>query len=272
MSNFVTNVTGGEGNTKTSPPRFRRVCFTLNNYLEEDVVTLSQYFEKIDANYIMGKEVGTECGTKHIQGYVEFKKMVRFTTLKKIDDRIHWEKAIGDREANIKYCSKEGDFKSTFTVDRRTRLLQKYDTVIWKGWQQDVIDIIQSEPDSRTIYWFWEPTGNVGKSFLCKYLDLKYDAIIGEGKSADIFNQVKMWCDANENIDPRVILLDVPRYSLGYINYGAIEKLKNGHIYSGKYEGGKIAFECPHVIVFANSEPDTHFLSEDRWSIIKITK
>ena len=69
---------------------------------------------------------------------------------------------------------------------------------------------------------------------------------------------------------PEIILLDIPRASKDFINYGAIEQLKNGCLYSGKYEGGDCIFPHPHVICFANEEPDKDMMSKDRWDIIKI--
>ena len=37
-----------------------------------------------------------------------------------------------------------------------------------------VVDILKTEPDERTIHWFWEPKGNVGKTTLCKWLVVKH--------------------------------------------------------------------------------------------------
>jgi len=41
-------------------------------------------------------------------------------------------------------------------------------------------------------------------------------------------------------------------------------------MYSGKYEGGVIELLPVHLIVFANFEPNTATMSEDRWNIQKI--
>ena len=37
--------------------------------------------------------------------------------------------------------------------------------------------------------------------------------------------------------------------------------------FSGKYEGGMVCGPNPHVLIFANDEPDTHKMSADRWII-----
>jgi len=39
------------------------------------------------------------------------------------------------------------------------------------------------------------------------------------------------------------------------------------YFYSGKYEGGMICGNCPHVLIFANEPRDTSKLAHDRWVI-----
>jgi len=82
----------------------KRWCFTINNPEPQDEVIDKGLFTYL----IIGKEVG-ENGTPHLQGYVEFKNQKDLTALKKINDRIHWEVAKGNRNQNIIYCTKEGD-------------------------------------------------------------------------------------------------------------------------------------------------------------------
>lgn len=268
MSQVVTDVTGRGGNTKP-PASLRRACFTLNNWTDEEVSHISSYFE--GSLYVIGKEVG-ECGTPHLQGYVEFPKMIRWTTLTKLNPRIHWEKCRGNRDQNVAYCTKDGNFVSTFPKKRKDVLLEKYANVEWRDWQQQILDIIESEPDSRTVNWFWEPTGDFGKSFFSKYLYLKYDPLVVSGKTGDVANQLLKWLEAHEETQafPKLAIMDVPRCSADYINYQIIEKLKDGLLYSGKYEGGICAIDDLHLFVFANVEPDYEKLSMDRWNVVRI--
>ena len=51
------------------------------------------------------------------------------------------------------------------------------------------------------------------------------------------------------------------------MSYSAIESLKDGLLFSGKYEGGVKLFPPPHVVIFANFLPDMTKLSIDRWDI-----
>jgi len=55
------------------------------------------------------------------------------------------------------------------------------------------------------------------------------------------------------------------------MNYGAIEQVKNGLVFSGKYESSMLIFNPPHVVIFANDTPDESMYSNDRWHIHKIT-
>lgn len=100
---------------------------------------------------------------------------------------------------------------------------------------------------------------------------MKYDAIISNGKKDNVFNQINNWIQNHEeDEDPKIIIMDIPRYSNEYINYGMLEEIKNGMIYSGKYEGGICLFDYPHIFVFSNYPPDTDKMSEDRWNIMEI--
>lgn len=261
------------GNTKPSldEKRVRRWTFTLNNYLENDRKELAEHFNKVGAHYIMGYEVGKLNGTNHIQGYVEFKNPIGLSAMKKINGRMNLQHSKGNAKQNIDYCSKESeDILSNFKDMNNVRdtILQKiYSNVIWKKWQQYLIDVCDRGDNDRKVYWFYDITGNTGKSFLAKYLFCKYNCCIGTGKKNDVFNQVLTYIKENE-CDPELIICDIPREDYDFFNYGALEQLKNGLCYSGKYEGGVVLLEkLPIIICFANTTPKMDAFSQDRWVI-----
>lgn len=264
------------GNTKPNANRGKytnRWCFTLNNYSEEEYKNI---MERLNTHkYIIGKEANTSSGTPHLQGYIELKNTrKRLQGMKKLldNERIHLEPAKGNREQNFQYCSKEENYVSNLYPPTKKEIIlkAKFDNIKWKTWQQEIINIIEGPKEERIINWFWEPTGNIGKSFLAKYIYCKYTTIIGDGKKEDVLHQVIKFQEEHEK-EPEVILLDIPRYNHTYINYGLIEKLKDGLAFSGKYEGGIVLLEnTPHIICFANYPPNKEFLSEDRWNIIKL--
>jgi len=103
------------------PPRCRNWCFTLNNYTEEDEVRLTRDSpDNQHAYIIIGKEVG-ECGTPHLQGYVEYDSAYTMKRTKELlgSTRIHLEPRRGTQKQAIDYCKKEGDFFE-FGVKKKT--------------------------------------------------------------------------------------------------------------------------------------------------------
>lgn len=91
--------------------KFRRICFTLNNYNNEEYQSfIDEYNNNNNIQYmIIGKEVG-ENKTPHLQGYIEFKNQMYFNNIKKINNRMHFEASKGNQQQNINYCSKDNDF------------------------------------------------------------------------------------------------------------------------------------------------------------------
>lgn len=83
----------------------RHWCFTLNNYTDDDVRRLSCLHDKMQ--YILfAKEIGTDNGTPHLQGFVTFRSKLRGTAVKCIlSERAHVEVAI-NIAASIQYCKK----------------------------------------------------------------------------------------------------------------------------------------------------------------------
>lgn len=271
-----TKNTGSEGNTIPPPNlniRARRWTLTLNNWVQSDIDTLKQRFTT--GKYVIGKEGKDDGKTPHLQCYIESKNPVAFSTLQRLCPRGHWEKAKGSLSQNYEYCTKEGDFETN--IDRRThreKLIQmvldsEYKDIVWRPWQKEILEKLTLPPVPRKIDWYWETTGNTGKTFLSKYIGCTQDIILCEGKKENIFNQVNMAIEAKKT--PRIILIDIPRSSLNYVNYAVLEKLKDGFIYSGKYEGGQCIIPTPHIICFANEEPNISSLSADRWNIKNIT-
>jgi len=52
-----------------------------------------------------------------------------------------------------------------------------------------------------------------------------------------------------------------------FIQYDFLEELKNGYVFSPKYESKNKSFPTPHVVVLMNEIPDKSKLSEDRYNI-----
>ena len=72
---------------------------------------------------------------------------------------------------------------------------------------------------------------------------------------------------------PKIVVIDIPRSNdKQIISYQLIEQLKSGRMCSTKYKGKITRFNIPHILIFANEEPDMRALSLDRWEIFWINK
>ena len=263
MSIVVPNVpVGGNTKTPTVNPAIRW-CFTLNNYTENEYDTIRSICSSICKRAVIGKEVG-EQGTPHLQGYIEFKTKARPKSKFKFTNKIHWEKAIGSWVENYEYCTKDKDFwgigwKPVYTIS-----LNLY------KWQKYLEKIIDNEPDDRTIYWIWDKDGNKGKTTFAKWLFInKERVIVLSGKGADMKNGIVEYKKKNKAL-PRTVIINVPRSTLDYVSYTGLEEVKDMFFYSGKYEGGMVCGDNPHVIIFANEEPHYEKMSSDRWKVHNI--
>lgn len=265
----------GEGNTKPPPSKKQispaiKWCFTLHKYSSYHVSFLLDFLNSSKHNYIFSEEKGGSGETPHLQGYIEFNKKVRpknmFTSMKD-GNTIHWEKARGTKQDNIIYVTKEGGkYYSTWRIPKP---VIKITYEMLREEQKSVADLFIEDEDpihGRKIYWLWEKKGNWGKSFLCLHLIDYCGAIVVQGKNNDILHGVKDYFDKNGEV-PRLIVFDIPRCNENHVSYQAIESIKNGFFYSGKYEGGMARFNKPHILCFSNEEPEEYKLSQDRWII-----
>lgn len=266
MAETLETIEKARGNTDSRANKQGLQCifwfFTLNNYSEEHIGILETIFEHECKWYIFQEETGSE-GTPHLQGTICLKKKSRLTELKKFDPNIHWE-ATKSVKASIEYCTKY-ESRSGKIYSHGCALPEKIELTEPYGWQLEIMDIIKTKADNRTIHWFWEPKGKVGKSTLCKYLCVKHDALMLNGKSNDMYNMLAKFRNKR-----KIIICDIPRSCIGYFNYTAIENIKNGLIFSGKYEGSLFWYNWPHVIVFANEPPKTGEMSTDKIIVHRI--
>lgn len=212
----------------------------------------------------MQEETG-ESGTPHLQGYLEF--ITKMRPLSVFGNfKAHWEITTHVKAA-IAYTQK-AETRTGKIFLRKIKLIRPI-KCIPKGklydWQERVVEEIESEPDDRTINWIWEPSGNRGKSALVRYLCIHHDAMLISGKGADVKYMI-----AQCKEPPDIILYDIPRTARGYINYTALEEIKNGVFCSSKYESKMVIMNSPHVFCFANFVPELDAMSEDRWKIIEI--
>lgn len=271
MSAVETMEIGG-GNTKLHQKRVsqgKKWCFTYNNYPDDAMEILERNFVLHDLEYIVGVEVGDVEGTPHLQGYIESKKRLRPDQLG-LSRTIHWEKCKGTLKQNVVYCSKEGDFRHSKACKPKPRFKNILcdNPELLKPWQKGILAEIECEPDDRTLNWYWSREGGVGKTTFCKFLSHKYGGIPINGKGADVRNGILTYMQANDGGWPELVLMNVPKCleseGGGYISYEALENIKDMYFYSGKYEGGCVNGNPPHIYIFANFPPDESKMTVDQ--------
>jgi len=233
--------------------------FTINNYTDQEVCQVKESISRICNKGLFGFEIG-DSGTKHLQGYISLTKKQRITGLAKEPGFARASfRAVRNEQALIEYCKKEGNFW-THGFPKEIRIIQNL-----YPWQKDAEALLTaSSTDDRSVYWWHDETGNIGKSAFAKYMVVKHRALYcSSGKYADLINLV-----FNSNMDEcECVIFDIPRNQGNNVSYSAIESIKNGLICNTKYETGTKVFNSPKIMVFSNMAPDMKSLSDDRWKI-----
>lgn len=263
------------GNIRTIAPA-KRWVFTLNNYTNEDIRTILFVFQTFI--YVFQEEIGEKKKTPHLQGMVIFPKKLRPFTLT-LDRRICWEKMKGTPAQAILYCMKEDTRKKNgrfwyknipakFGAPKRPPNTLNIQQMFY--WQWQVYNFIQSPPQKRKIWWLWEGEGGSGKTALQKFLYVHNDALILSGKRNDLKNGILNYITTKKR-DPKIILINIPKVS-NLVSWAGLEEIKDGLFYSGKYEGGMVCYDEPHVIVFSNYRPNNSgiTISKDKLKIRRI--
>lgn len=250
------------GNTKTDGKKpienaVYRWFFTLRED-KNDLCQLWQMLKEISKKFNFQLEEG-EGGYRHYQGCFSLKERLRRNGVKDI---------IGYHDIHLEHC-KNWYAALKYTSKDHTKIAGPWDEdkkpikIVEKLrlWQQSLADELDSEPDDRKIIWYYDEIGKSGKTVFCKWLMYHRNAMGytcgGYKDIAHAYNYQKIVCfnytRALESDD--------------HINYSAIESLKDGLMFSSKYESGCKIFDSPHVVIFSNKLPDFSKLSMDRWDI-----
>lgn len=260
------------GNTETTakvPQKSRNWCFTYNNP-QNDGITPEQMEHILSVlspvAFVFQLETG-EAGTPHYQGCVTVKNPIAMP--KFLSKRIHWE-STRSWAKSILYCQKaEGRIDGPWALNVEVKKPLQVITEL-RPWQAMLKERLDEEPDSRTILWLWEPNGNVGKTAMAKFICSHYSAVYVNGKGADIKYAVQKYLERGKTLHAAVF--GFTRTNEDYIPYSALEEVKDGIFFSGKYEAGMVMYNSPHVVCFANFPPDRSKLSEDRWDVINVNE
>lgn len=236
--------------------------------------SFEQAFSRLDGlaqlcdKYIFGEEYGKTGNTPHIQGAFILKNKMRASTLQKhfFLNGVTLRK-LKNWGCAFEYCQKEGNNIVTNCRLNKLKKLPCDNPNNLYGWQIDLENLINREPDDRAIYWFYSEKGNTGKTTFARYLHRKYGFIALSGKATDMKHAIVEYQKTNMTT-PHGIVINIPRsVDPGFISYTGFEEIKDMFFFSGKYEGGMVDGNPPHLIVFANEMPDMSKMSDDRWII-----
>jgi len=166
------------------------------------------------------------------------------------------------RETHANVCAKYPRFVLAYVRDHKP--LPALPSYPLHDWQSRLVVKLSTQPDPRTITFVVDQEGCKGKSYFCSYLERERDdvQVMKCGKRDDM---------AFELFDnPRIVLIDVARSASEFLQYQFLEDLKDGRVFSPKYESHTKRFDTPHVIVMMNQEPDMLKLSIDRYDVMYI--
>lgn len=169
------------------------------------------------------------------------------------------------RELHSEVCARYHKFVADYIQDNKPKVTVEAHPLM--PWQEELYNRLRLTPDNRQIIFIVDRVGNKGKSWFARYYCGMHDnaQIIVPGKKADMAYVVRE--------DTRTFFLDCPRSKQGeFIQYDFLEELKNGYLFSSKYESRCKTLPTPHVVVLMNEHPDETKLSSDRYSITTLTQ
>lgn len=158
-------------------------------------------------------------------------------------------------------------FKSQYEEFRQNRheleAMEFYGNVKLRPWQTKMLKIIEYNDSPREIIWLVDPVGNNGKTFLSYYLRDMCQAIRVPNVNSNDFAYAYQY--------QKIVVFDYTRESKDHINYDLLEDLKNGSIWSPKYQSAIKSWKFnAKVVCFANFPPKYEALSHDRWNVLEL--
>lgn len=245
----------------TEETSYRNICFTLHDYVEDDIIKL----EQLKYNYlVLGKEICPTTGRKHLQGYIEFPRSNKFSTIKKkLGQTAHIEARRGTSIQAADYCKKDGDFLEYGKISeqgKRNDLLNFYEGIIDGKTVEEItlsdeshiitfirfnkalknLESIVNQNAKRTaptVVWIHGP-GGVGKTrFVHDFCELY---------NLDIYikDPINKWWDGY-NKQPVILIDDI---DINY-EYRALLRLLDRYKYQPETKGGQVSINSPFIFI-----------------------
>lgn len=255
--------------------RTRCWCFTLNNFIPDEVLSLRTLGRAQSTKYlIIGREVG-ENGTRHIQGFIQFKSPKSFHAAKRaVSERCHIEAAGGQPWQAADYCRKDGDYeeygvspiapkeKGSREKERWRRIaelatqgsmgelkeqfpqafVQHYSTLmrIRRDYMANVEDA-----DGVTGVWYYGAPG-AGKSRLAR----------DRSEGSPYLKNCNKWWDGYQ--DERTVIIDDLDKNHRVLGHH-LKIWADRYAFIAEVKGGAIRIRPQHIIVTSNYKPEEIF-------------
>lgn len=210
-------------------------------------------------------ERGDKEGYLHWQMTVELKTRKRWTWFKHHFLNGVYAERVRNEEASFDYANKfetriEGPYQYPAPIEMPTDYFREEHCIPFE-WQVDLEHKLRGPADGRTVFWFWSDEGLSGKTIFARHLLLSVPGMqYCKGFKRDVFMTL--------NTSTRGVIINFARGD--YFNEHTmtmLEDLKDGLIFSSKYESRAMIVDRLHIVVFANEPPNTlcrNALSGDR--------
>lgn len=239
--------------------RKRNWCFTLNNWTEEEY----DQIQKAPYHYVVvGKEVG-DCGTPHLQGYIELENAKTLKALKKtLPERTHLEIRRGTAIQASEYCKKGGDFFESGEMSKpqgyRSDIAEcckiildekKIDTIAnehpcmfvkyHKGFSALLNTVQKHRTEKPIVYWIYGSAG-IGKT--------KYAV---ELSSSYYFKPLNKWWDGYTQQET-IIIDDLRKDDFAF---NELLRLLDRYEYTGEVKGGTVKINSKNIVITSDEGP-----------------
>ena len=288
--------------------RSNRICFTLNNYTDEECRLLENFCKTSGIVYaIIGKEKG-KSGTPHLQGFIHLA-----TSRMKARDgnvsnwksmcpglqRAHLESAYGSDQDSQAYCSKDADI--LIEVNTPAESASVWEKLVKCQSMEEACDV---SPEHFVKYYHqlekiveknntpvdvapnqlypWQIM--VLRKLICQDKRKVLFVVDFDGDKGKTELTKYLMCRFGAFFSTGGRLPDLQHTFSKHRNcrfaafdlprardfypYEFMEQLKNGMFHSPKYNSKNVTFNPVQVVVFMNSEPDRTQLSKDRYDVI----
>ena len=149
------------------------------------------------------------------------------------------------------------------------------ETAVLKPWQAELMKHIDN-PSDREVFWIVGEACGEGKTWFQKYVQSLL------GRKRVVAGGINIQCNSpsiSYALSKRPLATtDIFLFNIGKaqnretnVNYSFIEDLKDGNVFSSKYDSKELMIKVPNVVmVFSNTYPSKCELAPNRWKIFSI--